>query len=901
MSLTVAATVFGCILLTVLAFLFADFRQAIESERLRLENTAAVFAAAVAEPVREAKPELVRNALRAIREVRHVRHVGVWNRNDGLIAEMGGGTSLDAQRAPVSELGILSSLFLNQLTVTVPVKSGGQIIASLALQADIGWIGQAFGRKALSALLLASIGILLAFLMAFRRVAAITAPLSELAKSFADIGSQTDLSRRIAKVQDDEVGVLINAFNEMFDRIGERDAKLKMHRDTLEQTVSDRTRELIVAKDDAERANAAKSEFLAMVGHEIRTPMNGMMVMAEMLAAAPLGPRHLRYAEIINRSGRNLLSIINDILDLSKIEAGRLDLETAPFSLDALVDDVAGLFTERAREKGLALTFAIDPNVPAKLRGDATRLTQIITNLVNNALKFTERGGVVISVSSNETDDPDRALLEIRVRDTGIGIAPNKLEHVFERFAQADQSITRRFGGTGLGLAISRRLVEAMDGTISVESREGRGSAFIVRLALPIQERAEALPSLAGKTIAIAQADPVHREALRGILRGMGAVVTDLEQATGATNADAVLVERDTAFARAKSLNAPLIWLSPRAGALTGGLAEAGANYELSYPLQRVDCRDLAKALTSGNFSALDANARAGLASVSLPDFRGLSALVVDDNSVNREVLKEALVNMGARVMLAIDGAAAFSQMCQTGFDIVFMDCSMPVMDGFAATRKWRAGESGPRLPIVALTAYVEGSAGDDWRLAGMDDYITKPFTIPSVAQAIIRHLPGRFADAASAHEQASLSTDAAAQRKAAHVPLLDPQTIGMIAKLSARSGKSAAQRIFQLFIQHAPVGLGSLEQAVFEARHDDVKGLAHALRSMCTSAGASRLAFLAHEAENQCQAGQPVSAGLLLTLSETLQASISAFNEMLAPDSEEAAPMPRPLSASGV
>ena len=370
LALTMAATVCGCILLTVLAFLTADFRQSIGAEKMRLENTATVFASAVSGAAAAGLQGDVRAALRAIKDIQHVRHISVKALNGAVLAEMGGGASLDEKRGSAGDLTAFNVFFLRDLTVVVPVREGGQVIAALSLQADISWIRGEFARRMSTALLLAALGITLTFSMAYRRIHSITGPLTDLARSFADIGSKTDLTQRIDARRDGEVGVLISAFNTMFDRISERDAKLQVHRDTLEQTVEARTCELVTARDEAERANAAKSEFLSMVSHEIRTPMNGMMVMAEMLAAAPLSPRHLRFAEIINRSGQNLLAIINDVLDLCKIESGRMEIESAPFAIDAIIEDVAGLFSERARERA-ALAYAIEPNVPASFKGDA--------------------------------------------------------------------------------------------------------------------------------------------------------------------------------------------------------------------------------------------------------------------------------------------------------------------------------------------------------------------------------------------------------------------------------------------------------------------------------------------------------------------------------------------------
>ena len=311
-------------------------------------------------------------------------------------------------------------------------------------------------------------------------ISRLTQPIRELASVMAEVGAKQDFSRRMPEARrKDEAGVLGEAFNGMIDNIRERDQRIAHHMETLEQTVEDRTRDFRLAKEEAENANAAKSDFLATMSHEIRTPMNGMMVMAEMLASADLSQRHRRYAEIITRSGASLLTIINDILDLSKIEAGKLDLEAVPFSPERMVEDVASLFWEKARSKGLELAVRIAPEVPLQVIGDPTRLNQVVTNLVNNALKFTETGGVTIDLSA-EAQGPERAAAHRRSRDTGVGIEASRIGAIFEAFSQADQSTTRKFGGTGLGLTVCRRLIDAMGGEIVVTSEVGKGSIFTV-------------------------------------------------------------------------------------------------------------------------------------------------------------------------------------------------------------------------------------------------------------------------------------------------------------------------------------------------------------------------------------------------------------------------------------
>jgi signal transduction histidine kinase len=274
----------------------------------------------------------------------------------------------------------------------------------------------------------------------------------------------------VAVAADDEVGDMVASFNRMLGEIRSRDQALAAHMAGLEATVAERTAELSRARDAADAANRARGEFLAAMSHEIRTPMNGVLVMAEMLAAADLPSRQRRFAQVIASSGASLMAIINDILDLSKIEAGRLELEAAPVDLAEIAEEACALFWERARSKGLDLGTFVDPATPALVQGDAVRLRQIVSNLVNNAVKFTDSGGVLVLVGPGPAGG-----VRIAVRDTGPGIERDRIGRLFEAFTQEDQSTTRRFGGTGLGLAICQRLVGAMAGRFAVRSRPGAG------------------------------------------------------------------------------------------------------------------------------------------------------------------------------------------------------------------------------------------------------------------------------------------------------------------------------------------------------------------------------------------------------------------------------------------
>ena len=570
--------------------------------------------------------------------------------------------------------------------------------------------------------------------------------------------------------------------------------------------------------------------------------MNGMLVMAEMLSSADLSARHRRYADIIARSGKSLLTIINDILDLSKIESGKLELETVPLSPDALVADVASLFWEKARDKNLELATYVSPDVPAEILGDGTRLNQVITNLVNNALKFTSEGGVVIRVGARVGETGESARMVLEVEDTGIGIPEDKLDHIFEAFSQADQTTTRRFGGTGLGLAVCKRLATAMGGEISVRSVVGKGSIFRMTWPASVHAAATNHAHVGGIGVTLDLGGGLSARWLARALTDLGCSIKpqgDLWLTTSAR------------MAGATPSSAPVVLLSDIGD--TGAdqyLRDGRAVDVLAQPATRRDLAELIVRAQKGDFRGADALS-GGMAAVDRPSFAGLKVLAADDNAVNREVLREALATLGAEAVFVENGAEAVEAVRATRYDLIFMDGSMPVMDGFEATRQIRAleAESGAaRTPIQALTAQVAGTDADAWLAAGADGHITKPFTLDRLV-SVLSTVEGGGQDPAEPALQQKAET-----RPQNEVAILDAETVGTLNGL----GPAVRAKVWGLFRAKAEDGAdAALKLVAASAARAEIASAAHAVKSMALSAGAARFAKACEHLEHAAKDDQ--------------------------------------------
>ncbi|MDZ4017739.1 hybrid sensor histidine kinase/response regulator [Pseudomonas sichuanensis] len=539
--------------------------------------------------------------------------------------------------------------------------------------------------------------------------------------------------------ENDEIGVLVKVANQQFvsmaTEIQQRrnaENRLTQYLNELEDIVSARTNELKASNNRLSQSNQeldearqralgmaqARAAFLANMSHEIRTPLNGMLGMIALALDSPLAGEQRQQLSIAHDSGKVLVELLNDILDLSKFDAGQLELERIPFDLGAMLEDTANLLSQNAAAS-VELTCLISANFPSSVLGDPTRVRQIVSNLLSNALKFTRFGRVDLRLSCIVGG------VRLEVSDTGIGIPEEAQARIFQPFTQAGAGITRQYGGTGLGLALTHNLCKAMQGRLHIQSETGFGSRFSADLPLPAHTEAIPPAPLAGRVVALTNAGSGLAELLQGVLPGWGLDYVRIDAASELNGVVDLLItdDLDPVLALRPSIQAPILLVTAYGSFLPSEQATQLA------PLQQL-ARPLARnALYHTLRRTLQGEANAPLPhEVSLAQERRARILLVEDNPVNQLVAKGLLGKLGCQVQVAAQGAEALEFLEQETFDLVLMDCNMPVMDGYEASRRIRQSGRWPELPIVALTANAMPEERERCRAAGMNDYLAKPF-----------------------------------------------------------------------------------------------------------------------------------------------------------------------------
>ncbi len=775
-----------------------------------------------------------------------------------------------------SESGYISD---HHLCLGRPIFSDGKRVGSIMLALNLHLLDARTSSSSAFAMLIMGISILVAIGLAAWLQHVITRPIIHLTNVMANVSNSKDYSLRAHAFGRDELGVLVAGFNSMLEQVHSSEEKIRKYNIELESKVAERTAELMTAKEAAEAASEAKSQFLANMSHEIRTPINGVMGALQLLERDDLTPRQKHHMALASTSADTLLSVIGDVLDFSKIEAGHLDLDIAEFELRDAIDRSVRLLAEKAQAKDVELTYSVAPDVPDGVIGDSSRLRQVLINLVSNAVKFTEQGEVQVSCRVEECSD-GFVTVRFGVRDTGPGIPPEQRRNIFESFAQGDPSMRRRHGGTGLGLAISRYLVGLMGGEMSVESTVGTGSLFSFTVKL---ERGSESPRKTGRRavntnglrVLIVDDSPTALRVASDYARSWGCEVAEASKASEALEVlksaakegrQYSVVAIDSTMPGIDGLRMAGLIHADDALDSTGvilfsgtdmpseeELAAGGVMAMVPKPVRASDFYEAITRPVNGDLKGMMKHSAEDEVSVAVKS--GARILVVEDNDINQEVAREIILIKGYLCDCLSGGEGTVEAIALDHYDLVLMDCQMPVIDGYETTKRIRKWEQqhrpGQRIPIIALTAHAMHGDRERCLAAGMDDYMSKPLQAEEL-DAMLRKWLGTKRPAAVSH---SVDEGGADIERA------------VVARCSGN--QTLAVKLLHTFMGQTQEDLITIQSAVVAGDPERLAKAAHRLRGAAGNLGINTMANAARELEEMGCAGKTDGTGPFI---ETLQ-----------------------------